>query len=236
MLNQWMTRLFGSKNDRVLKRIQPMVEAVNQCESTVAALDDGALAGRTAIFRQRLENGEPLDALIPEAFATVREASRRTLNMRHFDVQLIGGIVLHEGKIAEMKTGEGKTLVATLAAYLNALSGRGVHVDPTATQGVEVGSQCGHQGLSLTGLHFGDLALVEYDPTNELNVKMAHVQGPARGFTNRGEGFGNQRVQRFAVFQPLAEDGRPAGQRPVVESRNGRFTLVDGFDHRLDAL
>ena len=128
MLNQWLTRFFGSKNDRVLKRIQPLVAAINEQEAAMAALGDEALRENTAAFRQRLENGEPLDDLIPEAFATVREASRRALNMRHFDVQLIGGIVLHEGKIAEMKTGEGKTLVATLAGYLNALSGRGVHV------------------------------------------------------------------------------------------------------------
>jgi preprotein translocase subunit SecA len=128
MLTQWLTRFFGSKNDRVLKRLHPLVEAVNQQEPAAAALDDEALRGRTAEFRRRLENGEPLDSLIPEAFATVREASRRTLKMRHFDVQLIGGAVLHHGKIAEMKTGEGKTLVATLAAYLNALTGRGVHV------------------------------------------------------------------------------------------------------------
>ena len=128
MFTQWLTRIFGSKNERVLKRIQPLVEAINGCEQAAADLDDAALRDRTAGFRQRLDNGEPLDALIPEAFATVREASRRTLNMRHFDMQLVGGIVLHRGTIAEMKTGEGKTLVATLPCYLNALTGRGVHV------------------------------------------------------------------------------------------------------------
>src|SRR5690606_18997781 len=101
---------------------------INQLEDETAGLDDAALAARTAEFRQRLERGEALDDLVPEAFAVVREAARRTLGMRPFDVQLIGGLVLHEGKIAEMKTGEGKTLVATLPAYVNALTGRGVHV------------------------------------------------------------------------------------------------------------
>jgi preprotein translocase subunit SecA len=128
MWMNWLTRVFGTKNDRLLKQIQPLVEQINHLESQTAQLDDAALGARTAAFRERLDNGEPLDQLLPEAFATVREASRRTLNMRHFDVQLIGGVVLHRGMIAEMKTGEGKTLVATLPCYLNALTGRGVHV------------------------------------------------------------------------------------------------------------
>jgi preprotein translocase subunit SecA len=128
MWMNWLTRVFGTKNDRLLKQIQPLVEQINHLESQTAQLDDAVLGARTAAFRERLDNGEPLDELLPEAFATVREASRRTLNMRHFDVQLIGGVVLHRGMIAEMKTGEGKTLVATLPCYLNALNGRGVHV------------------------------------------------------------------------------------------------------------
>jgi preprotein translocase subunit SecA len=128
MWMNWLTRVFGTKNDRLLKQIQPLVEQINQLEPQITQLDDAALKARTASFRQRVDNGEPLEDLLPEAFATVREASRRTLNMRHFDVQLIGGVVLHRGMIAEMKTGEGKTLVATLPCYLNALTGRGVHV------------------------------------------------------------------------------------------------------------
>ena len=128
MWMNWLTRVFGTKNDRLLKQIQPLVEQINHLESQTAQLDDAALGARTAAFRERLDNGEPLDELLPEAFATVREASRRTLNMRHFDVQLVGGVVLHRGMITEMKTGEGKTLVATLPCYLNALIGRGVHV------------------------------------------------------------------------------------------------------------
>ena len=123
-----LERFFGSKNDRELKKILPVVEYINELESDMASLDDHALCGLTFKFKERINNGEPLDELLPEAFAAVREASKRTLNMRHFDVQLIGGYVLHKGSIAEMKTGEGKTLVATLPVYLNALTGKGVHV------------------------------------------------------------------------------------------------------------
>ena len=120
--------IFGTSNDRALKRFQSRVPAINALEPKLQALSDEALANQTALFRERLAKGEKLDDLLPEAFATVREAARRVLGLRHFDVQMIGGMVLHEGKIAEMKTGEGKTLVATLPVYLNALPARGVHV------------------------------------------------------------------------------------------------------------
>ncbi len=124
----FITRLFGTRNDRILKQLWPVAERINALEESVSQLSDEELAAKTPEFRQRLENGESLDDLLPEAFAVVREASRRTLGLRHFDVQLIGGMILHQGKIAEMKTGEGKTLTATLAVYLNALTGKGVHV------------------------------------------------------------------------------------------------------------
>jgi len=120
--------IFGSANDRYVRSLGKYVDAVNGFEANIQALTDDELRGQTELFRQRLANGEKLDALIPEAFATVREAAIRTLGQRHYDVQLIGGIALHRGEIAEMKTGEGKTLVATLAVYLNALEGKGVHV------------------------------------------------------------------------------------------------------------
>ncbi len=122
------TKVFGSSNDRRLKSYNSRVPAINALEPEFAALSDEELRAKTAEFRERLANGENLDDLLPEAFATVREGAKRTLRQRHFDVQLVGGMVLHEGKIAEMKTGEGKTLVSTLAAYLNALPGRGVHI------------------------------------------------------------------------------------------------------------
>jgi len=120
--------VFGSRNDRLLKRMRKTVESVNAMEASLAELSDDALRAKTDEFRQRIAEGATLDSLLPEAFAVVREAGKRVLNMRHFDVQLIGGIVLHEGRIAEMRTGEGKTLVGTLPVYLNALPGRGVHV------------------------------------------------------------------------------------------------------------
>src|SRR5687767_4634890 len=121
-------RLFGSRNERLLKTYAGTVAEINRLEPEIAALSDAALAGKTNELKKRHADGATLDELLPEAFAVVREASKRTLRMRHFDVQLLGGMVLHNGKIAEMKTGEGKTLVATLPAYLNALTGRGVHI------------------------------------------------------------------------------------------------------------
>lgn len=121
-------RLFGTANDRFLKTLRNQVEAINAAEADVAALSDDELRARTDLFRRRLIDGETPDDLLVDAFATVREAAKRTLGQRHFDVQLLGGMVLHRGMIAEMKTGEGKTLVATLPVYLNALSGNGVHV------------------------------------------------------------------------------------------------------------
>jgi len=128
MINSLLRKVVGSKNDREVKRMGRQVERVNVLENELEGLDDAAIKARTDDFRERLEGGEALDALLPEAFATVREASKRVMGMRHFDVQMIGGMTLHNGRIAEMKTGEGKTLVATLAVYLNALPGKGVHV------------------------------------------------------------------------------------------------------------
>src|SRR5260221_6210180 len=128
MIGALARKFFGSANDRRIKGYQPRVDAINALEPEVAALSDEALKARTAEFRKELSEGKTLDDILVPAFATVREAAKRTLGQRHFDVQLIGGMVLHEGDIAEMKTGEGKTLVATLASYLNALAGEGVHV------------------------------------------------------------------------------------------------------------
>src|SRR5438034_2420435 len=128
MLDTLLAKVVGTQNDRELKRLRPIVEDVNTCKPAISTLTDEQLRAKTVDFRERLAQGATLDELLPEAFAVVREAGRRVLNMRHFDVQLIGGAVLHKGKIAEMKTGEGKTLVATLPAYLNALEGKGVHV------------------------------------------------------------------------------------------------------------
>lgn len=128
MISKLLSKIFGTRNQRQVKRMTKIVAAINQLEPTYKALTDEQLRAKTDEFKQRFQKGETLNQLLPEAFAAVREASVRTLKMRHFDVQLIGGIVLHEGKIAEMRTGEGKTLVSTLPAYLNALSGKGVHI------------------------------------------------------------------------------------------------------------
>ena len=122
------SKIFKSYSEKEVKRIMPIVTQINNLEETISKLSDGELRGKTQEFKEQLQNGKTLDDILPEAFAVVREASKRVLGMRHFDVQLIGGIVLHQGRIAEMKTGEGKTLVATLPVYLNALTGRGVHV------------------------------------------------------------------------------------------------------------
>ena len=128
MIGKALTKVFGTKNDRTLKQIKPIVNRINELEDTVISLDDAQLAARTVEFRERLAKGEDIDKLLPEAFATMREAGKRVLGERHYDVQLIGGVILHQGKIAEMKTGEGKTLTSTLPVYLNALSGKGVHL------------------------------------------------------------------------------------------------------------
>ena len=128
MLGNLLKKVFGSRNDRIVKQYFKTVDVINSLEAKIEKLSDAELRAKTDEFKQRIDDGETLDAVLPEAFAVVREAGKRVLNMRHFDVQLIGGMVLHDGKISEMRTGEGKTLVATLPAYLNALSGHGVHV------------------------------------------------------------------------------------------------------------
>src|SRR6266536_577367 len=128
MIGGLARKLFGSANDRRIRSYRPRVEAINALEPELEALSEEALRARTEAFKEQLANGGTLDDILVPAFATVREASKRTLAQRHFDVQLVGGMVLHEGRIAEMKTGEGKTLVATLPVYLNAVAGKGVHV------------------------------------------------------------------------------------------------------------
>ncbi|HXB98572.1 MAG TPA: DEAD/DEAH box helicase, partial [bacterium] len=128
MAFSWIQKIFPSKNQRELARLQPRVEGIARLEPQMQALTDEQLQAKTVEFKRRLADGQTLDDILEEAFAVVREAARRTLGMRHYDVQMIGGMVLHSGKIAEMRTGEGKTLVASLPVYLNALSGKGVHV------------------------------------------------------------------------------------------------------------
>src|SRR6516225_7047137 len=128
MIDAVLAKVFGTKNEREIKGMRPLIAAINDLEPGLERLSDIDLAAKTIEFKEKIAQGATLDDLLVEAFAVVREAGRRVFNMRHFDVQLIGGMVLHKGKIAEMKTGEGKTLVATLPCYLNALGGNGVHV------------------------------------------------------------------------------------------------------------
>src|SRR3990167_5000877 len=128
MATNFLTKIFGSRNDRLLKQYRKTVARINAMEPEYEALSDEALRAKTLEFKERVAKGEALDALLPEAFAVVREGSKRVMKMRHFDVQLLGGMSLHYGKISEMGTGEGKTLTATLPVYLNALTGKGVHV------------------------------------------------------------------------------------------------------------
>ncbi len=149
----FLQKIFGSKNQREIKKLQPNVDRINRLEPTMEAKSDAELRAVTAELKQKLDNGATLDDVLCEAFAAVREAGRRALGMRHYDVQLIGGMVLHSGRISEMRTGEGKTLVATLAAYLNALSGKGLHVvtvnDYLARRDAEwMGRLYGFMGLS----------------------------------------------------------------------------------------
>lgn len=128
MVSKFFSKIFGSRNDRVLKQLHKTVDNIANYETDIEQLDDAGLQAKTVEFQQALAAGKTVNDILPEAFAVVREAGKRALNMRHFDVQMIGGMVLNQGKIAEMRTGEGKTLVATLAVYLNALEGQGVHV------------------------------------------------------------------------------------------------------------
>jgi len=166
MLN-WLKKIVGDGNDKALSQIKPLVESINRLEPEYQALSDEALRGKTAAFRERLAAGETLDDLLPEAFAAVREAARRTIGLRHYDVQLIGGIVLHQGKIAEMKTGEGKTLVATLPLYLNALEGKGAHLVTVNDYLAKVGAGWMGPIYHFLGLKVGFIAHEQsaiYDP------------------------------------------------------------------------
>ncbi|MBW8457905.1 MAG: preprotein translocase subunit SecA [Thiobacillus sp.] len=165
MLQSLFKKVFGSRNERLIKQYLQKVKAINALEPAMEKLSDTELAGKTAEFKSRLEKGETLDKLLPEAFAVVREASKRVLGMRHFDVQMVGGMVLHDGKIAEMRTGEGKTLMATLAAYLNGLTGKGVHVvtvnDYLASRDAEwMGRLYGFLGLT-TGVNLSQMPHAE---------------------------------------------------------------------------
>ena len=164
----FLDKLFGDPNKRVVVRLEPLVERINALESEIQKLSDDELKAKTTEFRQRLSKGEILDDLLPEAFACVREAAQRVLGQRHFDVQLVGGIVLHQGQIAEMRTGEGKTLTATSPVYLNALPGKGVHV-------VTVNDYLARRDTIWMGKVYHALGLT----VGCINHEMAYVYDPA---------------------------------------------------------
>jgi preprotein translocase subunit SecA len=197
MLGGLAKAIFGSSNDRYVKSIMKIVEKINALEVDIAAMDDDGLKGQTQLFRDRLAAGETLDDILPEAFATVREASKRVMGMRHFDVQMVGGIVLHRGEIAEMRTGEGKTLTETLACYLNALEGKGVHVvtvnDYLARRDAEwMGKIYGFLGLT-TGVVVPSIA--EHDRREAYNCDITYATNNELGFDYLRDNMKYERAQ-----------------------------------------
>jgi len=187
-------KVFGTHSERELKLIYPIVDKIVAMRPEMMALTDEQLRDRTRIFKERLANGETLDDILPEAFATVREAARRVLNMEHYPVQLVGGIVLHQGRIAEMKTGEGKTLVSTAPAYLNALMGKGVHIvtvnDYLAKRDAEQMGQV-HEFLGLTV----GVVLNAMTPEERKNPKLMNLS--RKGRIAKGAGVDIAVVNRF---------------------------------------
>ncbi len=216
----FLETLFGSDTTRALKDIQPVVDIINAFEASVSVLSDADLQAKTIEFKRRLEGGETLDALLPEAFAVVREASRRTLGQRHFDAQLVGGIILHRGNIAEMRTGEGKTLVATLPAYLNALTGYGVHVVTvndylSRRDAIWMGQVYSFLGLTVGVINHDESFL--YDPT--------HIQNEELDKTR----------DQLGSFKVITEFLRPVSRRDayhadITYGTNNEF----GFDYLRD--
>ncbi len=208
----FVKKIFGDSNDRAIKQIEPIVREINELEPEFQALTDEQLSAKTAEFKQRLAEGETLDDLLPEAFAAVREAARRTIGLRHYDVQLIGGIVLHQGKIAEMKTGEGKTLVATLPLYLNALEGKGVHLVTVNDYLAKVGAGWMGPIYRMLGMSVGMIAhdySALYDPD--------YVDPKA-----------NQEDQRLVHWRPCTR--REAYEADITYGTNNEF----GFDYLRD--
>ena len=209
----FLEKVFGSYSDKEIKKIMPVVEKINSLEPSMEALSDAELRAKTDEFKARLNDGETLDDLLPEAFAVVREASKRTIGLRHFDVQLIGGIVLHQGRIAEMKTGEGKTLVATCPAYLNALAGKGVHIvtvnEYLAKRDAEEMGQI-HQFLGLSvGVILHDLEKAERQAAYNCDITYA---------TNNELGFDYLRDNMVVYERDLVQRGLPYAIIDEVDS------------------
>ena len=212
MISTLLKKVFGSRNDRLLKQYRQTVTRINALEEGLLKLTDAELTAKTAEFRQRLSNGETLAQLLPEAFAVCREASRRVMNMRHFDVQLIGGMVLNDGKIAEMRTGEGKTLVATLPAYLNALAGQGVHVVTVNDYLAQRDANIMRRLYNFLGLSVGvNLSQMPHDQKQE-----AYAADITYGTNNE---FGFDYLRDNMVYSPMERVQRPLS-----------FAIVDEVD------
>src|SRR4051794_35203667 len=241
------SKIFGSSNERRIKAFRGRVAAINALESEIEVLSDEDLRARTELFRRQLEEGTPLDDLLVPAFATVREAAKRTLGQRHFDVQLIGGMVLHQGDIAEMKTGEGKTLVATLPVYLNALTGKGVHV-------VTVNDYLAKRDSDWMGQIYGFLGLttgVIVHGLDDSERKMAYACDITYG-TNNEYGFDYLRdnmkyrledmVQRphfYAIVDEVDSILIDEARTPLIisgplDDRSDFYNTIDGFLPKLD--
>ena len=237
MISNILTRIFGSRNERLLKQYSQAVRQINALEPATAALTDEALQAKTAEFKERVAKGEALDAILPEAFAVVREAGKRTLGMRHFDVQLIGGIALHNGKIAEMRTGEGKTLVATLPAYLNALAGKGVHLvtvnDYLAQRDADwMGRIYRFLGLTV-GVNLSQMAHAEKQAA--YNADITYGTNNEYGFDYLRDNMvfqGAERVQRHSELR----DRRRSGLDPHRRGAHAADHLGPGRRQRRDLL
>src|SRR5438034_1253255 len=229
-----LARLLGDSTARELQRMQPLLQTANALEAEISALSDQALAGKTAEFKERLGAGETLDDLLPEAFAVVREASRRTLGQRHFDVQLLGGMVLHQGKIAEMRTGEGKTLVATLPVYLNALAGRGVHLvtvnDYLARRDAGWMGPIYHAlGLSVAAIahEFSGLYDPGYaDPQAHADDRLNHFRPVTR----------REAYQADVTYGTVSEEGMTRAERALGVENLADIEHVDFMHHLQQAL
>ncbi|MFW6299788.1 MAG: preprotein translocase subunit SecA, partial [Oceanicaulis sp.] len=213
-------KLFGSSNDRTVKKMRPTVERINALEPDFEALDDDQLKAKTAEFRERFERGESLDQLLPEAFAAVREAAKRALGQRHYDVQLMGGVVLHQGDISEMKTGEGKTLVSTLAAYLNALPGKGVHIVTVNDYLAKRDSEWMGQVFAKLGMSTGVIMHGMFDDQRRDAYACDITYG-----TNNELGFDYLRDNmKYSLQEMVQFGGRPA------EKATHHYAIVDEVD------
>ena len=247
-MKKLIEKIVGSYSDRELKRIRPIADKVMALEDEFSALSDEELKGKTALFRERIDKGESLDDLLPEAFATVREASYRVLGMKHFYVQVLGGIILHQGRIAEMKTGEGKTLVSTLPAYLNALPGKGVHIVTVNDYLAKRDSEWMGKVFKFLGLTVG-LIIHDVEPQNR---KAAYEADITYG-TNNEFGFDYlrdnmviykeqmvQRGQNFAIVDEVDSILIDEARTPLIISGAGDkstelYQIVDRFVKTLKA-